>query len=222
MPRFFFLRERNGRNVVWFTSLFVCLKGFRADGLSYQRLEELEALSWLLEWRMKFWLGMVPVWREGKNRLYALAQGFGIACWDRTFGMHFRNICHSHFGYFHVLQHFPAQHLSDIAQTHVDRAGQRVRPFSSPDQPGAAIRSHTICPSHVPCSFCPSPTQPPFQGTPFGFCIPGQKQKRKLEDVICGHDHNGLHLLSPHRGTEHFPGHSSLIFTTGPLWNHHL
>ena len=53
--------------------------------------------------------------------------------------------------------------------------GQRVRPFFPPDQPGAAIQSLTICPSHVPCSFCPSPTiQSPFWGIPFSVCMHAQ------------------------------------------------
>lgn len=68
-------------------------------------------------------------WREGKNRLYALAQGFGIARGDRKLGMHCRNICNSHFGYFHILLHFPAQCLIDIAQIHAGGAGQRVSHF---------------------------------------------------------------------------------------------
>lgn len=80
------------------------------------------------------------------------------------------------------------------------------------------LRSHSICPSHVSCPFCPSLPQSPFEVILFRFYIPGQKQMRRPEDITCGNALNGLHLLGLRHGTRHFPGLISFIVTTA-LWD---
>lgn len=160
-------------------------------------LEELEALSWLLEWGMKFWLGMVPVWREGKNRPCASAQGFGIACWDRKLGMHFRNICNSHFGYFCVLLHFPAKCLIDIAQIHMGGAGQRVSRFLPQI---SHVWPSGVTPSVHPMSLALSALSNSIShwSSPFGSYVPDRKWTRRPEHLIHHDDNNGLHKMSHH------------------------
>lgn len=98
--------------------------------------------------------------------------------------MHFRHICNSHFGYFSVLWHFPAQHLIDIAQIHVGGAGQRVRhslPQRSHVQPSGVISSSA---SHVPCFSAPLQLSLPLK-LAFSSSVSQAENRRGGQSIWC-------------------------------------